>query len=68
MARGRFFFGFLMSIASALGLTYILRRVRHQPRAEFYFEDGSMLAVNNKSSEVSVSLTAIADELIKRSL
>jgi hypothetical protein len=68
MARGRFFFGFMMSVASALGLTYLLRRVRRQPRVELYFEDGSMLAVNNKSSDLSVTLTSLADGLIKRSL
>lgn len=66
MARGRFFFGFLMSIASAIGLTYLLRRVRRQPRVELYFEDGSMLAVSNKSSELSERLTAQAEGLIKR--
>lgn len=68
MARGRFFFGFMMSIASALGLTYLVRRVRRQPRVELYFEDGSMLAVSNKSSELSASLTAMADGIIKRTL
>jgi hypothetical protein len=68
MARGRFFFGFMMSIASALGLTYLLRRLRRQPRVELYFEDGSMLAISNKSSELSARLTSLADGLIKRSL
>jgi hypothetical protein len=58
----------MMSVASALGLTYLLRRVRRQPRVELYFEDGSMLAVNNKSSDLSVTLTSLADGLIKRSL
>lgn len=55
-----------MSIASALGLTYLLRRIRRRPRVELYFEDGSMLAVSNKSSELSVRLTAQAEALIKR--
>lgn len=68
MARGRFFFGFMMSVASALGLTYLVRRIRSHPRVEFYFEDGSMLAVSNKSSELSTRLTAMADSLIKRAL
>lgn len=68
MARGRFFFGFMMSVASALGLTYLVRRIRSQPRVEFYFEDGSMLAVSNKSSELSTRLTNMADSLIKRAL
>ena len=68
MARGRFFFGFLLSMASALGLTWLVRRLRHQPRVELYFDDGSMLALNNKSSELSQKLTSMADELVKRAL
>lgn len=66
MAKGRFFFGFMMTVASALGITYLLGRIRREPRVEMYFEDGSMLAVNNKSSEVSARITAMADELIKK--
>jgi len=66
MARGRFLFGFMMSVASALGLTYLLRRVRRQSRVELYFEDGSMLALGDKTSELSARLTAMADGLIKR--
>lgn len=58
----------MMSIASALGITYLIRRVRRQPRVELYFEDGSMLALNNKSSELSGRLTVMADGLIKRGL
>lgn len=69
MARGRFFFtGFLLSAASALGLTYLLRRLRRQPRVELYFDDGSMLAINNKSSELSTRLTGMADELLRKAL
>lgn len=68
MARGRFFFGLMMSVASAVGLTYIIRRVRRQPRVELYFEDGSMLAMNNKTSELSARMTAMAEGLIKRGL
>ncbi len=68
MARGRFFFGFMLSIASALGLTWLLRRIRHQARVELYFDDGSMLAVNNKTSELSRKLTAMGDELVKKAL
>lgn len=68
MARGRFFFGFLLSVASALGLTYLLRRIRRQPRVEMYFDDGSMLAINSKTSEVSARMTGMADDLLKRAL
>lgn len=69
MARGRFFFtGFLLSVASALGLTYLLRRLRRQPRVELYFDDGSMLAINNKTSELSARLTSMADELLTKAL
>ncbi len=68
MARGRFFFGFLLSVASALGLTYLLRRIRRQPRVEMYFDDGSMLAINSKTSEVSARITGMADDLLKRAL
>lgn len=69
MARGRYLFtGFLLSAASALGITYALRRLRRQPRVELYFDDGSMLAINNKSSELSVTLTRTADELLRRAL
>lgn len=68
MARGRFFFGFMLSIASALGLTWLLRRIRRQARVELYFDDGSMLAVNNKTSELSRKLTAMGDELVKKAL
>ena len=66
MARGRLFFGFLLSVASALGLTYLLRRIRKQPQVEMYFDDGSMLAINSKSSEVSAKITGMADEMLKR--
>lgn len=62
---GRFFFGALLSAASMVGLTYLLRRVRHQSRVELYYDDGSMLAINNASSELSTRLTAIADDLLK---
>ncbi len=68
MARGRFFFGFLLSIASALGITWLARRIRHQAKVELYFDDGSMLALNNKSSELSRKLTAMGDELVKKAL
>ncbi|MFA5809630.1 MAG: hypothetical protein WC828_08435 [Thermoleophilia bacterium] len=68
MAKGRFFFGFLLSVASALGLTYLLRRIRRQPRVEMYFDDGSMLAINSKTSEVSARMTGMADDLLKRAL
>lgn len=69
MARGRFFFtGFLLSVASALGITYLLRRMRRQPRVELYFDDGSMLAINNKTSELSGRLTGMADDLLNRAL
>ncbi len=69
MAKGRFFFtGFLLSAASALGITYLLKKVRRQPRVELYFDDGSLLAVNNKSSSLSVKLTGMADELLKQAL
>lgn len=69
MAKGRFFFtGFLLSVASALGITYIMRRMRRQPGVELYFEDGSMLAINNKGSELSEKLTAMTDELLRQGL
>lgn len=69
MAKGRFFFtGFMLSAASALGITYLLRKVRHQPRVELYFDDGSMLAMNNKTSELSVQLTGLADGILKKAL
>ncbi|PIU11873.1 hypothetical protein [Methylobacterium sp. CG08_land_8_20_14_0_20_71_15] len=68
MARGRFFFGFLLSIASALGITWLVRRIRHQAKVELYFDDGSMLALNNKSSELSRKLTAMGDELVRKAL
>jgi hypothetical protein len=69
MAKGRFFFtGFLLSAASALGLTYLLRRVRREPRVELYFDDGSMLAISNKSSTLSQKLTSMADSLLKQAL
>ncbi len=69
MAKGRFFFtGFLLSAASALGITYLLRKVRSQPRVELYFDDGSMLAVSNKTSDLSVKLTGMADSLLKQAL
>ncbi|MBK5225309.1 MAG: hypothetical protein JJD96_01880 [Thermoleophilia bacterium] len=68
MARGRFFFGFLLSIASTLGITWLLRQIRRQSRVELYFDDGSMLAINNKSSELSQKLTAMGDELVKKAL
>ncbi|MHB1326425.1 MAG: hypothetical protein ACYDGS_04340 [Thermoleophilia bacterium] len=68
MARGRFFFGFLLSIASTLGITWVLRQIRRQSRVELYFDDGSMLAINNKSSELSQKLTAMGNELVKKAL
>lgn len=68
MAKGRFFFGFLLSVASALGITYLLRRIRRQPRVEMYFDDGSMLALNSKTSEVSARLTGMTDALLKKAL
>ncbi len=69
MARGRFFFtGFLLSMASALGLTYLLRKVRRQARVELYFDDGSMLALGNKSSELSARLTGMAEEMLRQAL
>ncbi len=68
MARGRFFFGFLISIASTLGITWLIRQIRRQSRVELYFDDGSMLAINNKSSELSQKLTAMGDELVKKAL
>lgn len=51
-----------------VGLTYLLRRIRRQPRVELYFDDGSMLAINSASSELSASLTSIADDLLKTAL
>ncbi|MFA5801577.1 MAG: hypothetical protein WC911_03785 [Thermoleophilia bacterium] len=68
MARGRFFFGFMLSVASALGLTVLLRRIRRQPRVEMYFDDGSMLAINSKTSDVSARITGMADDLLKKVL
>ena len=68
MARGRFFFGFLISIASTLGITWLIRQIRRQSRVELYFDDGSMLAINNKSSELSQKLTAMGNELVKKAL
>lgn len=68
MARGRFFFGFMLSVASALGLTVLLRRIRRQPRVEMYFDDGSMLAINSKTSDVSARITGMADDLLKKAL
>ena len=68
MARGRFFFGVLLSISSALGITWLLRRIRRQARVELYFDDGSMLALNNKTSELSQKLTAMGNELVKKAL
>ena len=65
---GRMFFGLVLSAASALGLTYLLRRIRRQPRVELYFDDGSMLAINSKTSELSARLTDIADDLLKTAL
>lgn len=65
---GRMFFGVVLSAASALGLTYVLRRLRHQPRVELYFDDGSMLAINSKTSELSARLTSIADDLLKQAM
>ena len=59
------FFGLILSGASALGLTYVLRRLRRQPRVELYYDDGSMLAINSKTSELSDRLTTMADELLK---
>lgn len=68
MARGRFFFGFLLSIASTFGITWLIRQIRRQQRVELYFDDGSMLAINNKSSELSQKLTAMGNELVKKAL
>ncbi len=69
MAKGRFFFtGFLLSAASALGVTYLLRKMRRRPRVELYFDDGSMLAIDNNNSDFSVKLTGIADEMLKKAL
>ena len=69
MAKGRFFFtGFLLSAASALGVTYLLRKARHRPRVELYFDDGSMLAIDNNNSDFSVKITGIADEVLKKAL
>jgi hypothetical protein len=68
MARGRFFFGFLLSLASALGITWLLRKIRRQPRVELYFDDGSMLALSNKTSDLSRKLTSMGEELVKRAL
>lgn len=65
---GRMFFGLLLSVASALGITYLLRRIRRQPRVELYFDDGSMLAINSKTSELSARLTSMADELLGREM
>lgn len=65
---GRMFFGLILSAASALGLTYLLRRMRRQPRVELYFDDGSMLAINSKTSELSARLTSMADELLGRAM
>ncbi len=69
MAKGRYFFtGLLLSVASALGLTYLLRRIRRQQGVELYFDDGSMLAINDQSSELSAKLTAMTEELLRQSL
>jgi hypothetical protein len=72
MAKRRFwrsfFTSFLLSVASAVGVTYLIRRFKHQPAVELYFDDGSMLAINNKSSEVSTRLTGMAEDLIRQSL
>jgi hypothetical protein len=65
---GRMFFGLILSAASAVGLTYLLRRMRRQPRVELYFDDGSMLAINSKTSELSARLTSMADQLLKRAM
>jgi len=35
---------------------------------ELYFDDGSMLAINNKSSTLSQKLTNMADSLLKQAL
>lgn len=71
MARGRIsrtFFGLMLSTGSALGLTVVLRRLRRQPRVELYFDDGSMLAINSKTSELSARLTSMADGLLKNAM
>jgi len=69
MAKGRFFFtGFLLSVASALGLTYLLRRVRRKQVVELYFDDGSMLALNDGSSQASARLISMAEDLLRQSL
>ncbi|GBE58203.1 hypothetical protein BMS3Abin01_01135 [bacterium BMS3Abin01] len=69
MAKGRYFFtGLLLSTASALGITYLLRRIRRQQGVELYFDDGSMLAINDQSSELSAKLTAMTEDLLKQSL
>ena len=62
------FFGVMLSMGSTLGLTWVLRRLRRQPRVELYFDDGSMLAINSKTSELSERLTSMADSLLKSSM
>lgn len=69
MSRGKnFIAGFMLSLASAVGITYLVRRMKRQPGVEFYFDDGSMLAVNNKTSELSGRLTSMAEELLRQAL
>ncbi len=69
MSRGKnFIAGFLFSLASAVGITYLVRRMKRRPGMELYFDDGSMLAVNNKTSELSGRLTSMAEELLRQAL
>ncbi|MBE0428873.1 MAG: hypothetical protein IBX61_03265 [Thermoleophilia bacterium] len=62
------FFGLVLSAGSAVGLTYLLRRMRRQARVELYFDDGSMLAINSKTSELSARLTSMADDLLRNAM
>lgn len=72
MAKRRFwksfFTSFILSVASAVGISYLIRRMKSKPGVELYFDDGSMLALNNNSSEISAKLTSMAAELLKQSL
>ncbi len=68
MAKKKFFLtGMLLSVASAVGVTYLLRRFRKQPTVELYFNDGSMLALNGGSSELSSRIVAMTEELLRQS-
>jgi hypothetical protein len=69
MAKGRFFFtSFLLSIASALGITYLMRRIRRKQVVELYFDDGSMLAMNEGSSDAVSRLISMTEDLLRQSL